>query len=169
MPVARTIPVPATRIVLALMLLAAATGANAECALNVSAPGAKSSCMRDLPSRSFHVNRPSSESRSNTDTHHNDDHWETARVLGAASVAGQGSAEHESPVARSMSELPWTNSADWVRNPPPWLQDIKDSRRLRAPVPVVHLWQSQQTETLVALGVSHRGQPGLFISRKLPY
>jgi hypothetical protein len=90
-------------------------------------------------------------------------------VLGAASVVGQGAAEHDSPVAQSMSEMPWAESRNWIRNPPEWLQDIKDSRRRRAPVPVVHLWQSQQTQTVVALGVSHRGQPGLFISRKLPY
>jgi hypothetical protein len=90
-------------------------------------------------------------------------------VLGAASVVGQGAAEHDSPVAQSMSEMPWAESRNWIRNPPEWLQDIKDSRRRRAPVPVVHLWESQQTQTVVALGVSHRGQPGLFISRKLPY
>ncbi len=90
-------------------------------------------------------------------------------MLGAASVVGQDAAEHDSPVARSMSELPWAESRNWIRNPPEWLQDIKDSRRRRAPVPVLHLWQSQQTQTVVALGLSHRGQPGLFISRKLPY
>jgi len=90
-------------------------------------------------------------------------------VLGAASVAGQGAIERESPVARSISELPWTDSSDWIRNPPEWLREIKESRRRRAPVPVVHLWRSQRTQTLVALGVNHRGQPGLFIARKLPY
>ncbi len=168
MPAACTRLVPATRIALVLILLGFAAAANAECAL--SNPVASSRpCTRDLSLQSFHINRQNSEARAPNDTHRDDNRWETARVLGAATVAGQGASEHESAVARSMSELRWTDSSDWIRNPPPWLQEIKDSRRLRAPVPVVHLWQSQQTHTLIALGVSHRGQPGVFISRKLPY
>jgi hypothetical protein len=157
------------RSVLALVLMTSAAAANAECTLNVAGSGARPSCMRDSPSQSYHLNRPNSEVRSSNDTRPNDSRWETARVLGAAAVVGQGATEHESPVARSMSELPWADSSNWIRNPPEWLQDIKDSRRRRAPVPVVHLWQSQQTQTLIALGVNHRGQPGVFISRKLPY
>jgi hypothetical protein len=61
------------------------------------------------------------------------------------------------------------DSSDWIRNPPQWLRDIKESRRRRAPVPVLHLWRSQQMQTLVALGVNRRGQPGLYIARNLPY
>ncbi len=168
MAVACTRPVPTIRIALALTLMGFAAAANAECAL--SSPGASSRpCTRDFSLQSYHVNRPNGEPRASSDTRRDDNRWETARVLGAATVAGQGASEHESAVARSMSELRWSDSSDWIRNPPPWLQDIKDSRRRRAPVPVVHLWQSQQTQTLIALGVSHRGQPGLFISRKLPY
>jgi hypothetical protein len=125
--------------------------------------------MRDAASQFFHVNRANSEAHTFNESRPNDNRWEAARVLGAASVVGQGAAGHDSPVAQSMSEMPWAESRNWIRNPPEWLQDIKDSRRRRAPVPVVHLWQSQQTQTVVALGVSHRGQPGLFISRKLPY
>jgi hypothetical protein len=162
-------PLPTTRFVLALMLMTCAAGANAECALSTVANTARSSCFRDLSPQPFHVNRPISELRSSTDSQRVDNRWETARVLGAASVAAQGATERESLVARSLSELPWADSNNWIRSPPEWLQEIKDSRRRRAPVPVVHLWQSQQTQTLVALGVSHRGQPGLFISRKLPY
>jgi hypothetical protein len=169
MRVACTRSGPTTKIALALMLMISAAVANAECALNVAAPGARPACTRDLSSQPFHVNRPISDTRSTNDTGRNGNRWDTARVLGAASVVGQGATEHESAVARSMSELPWADSSNWIRNPPEWLQDIKDSRSRRAPVPVVHLWQSQQTKTLIALGVSHRGQPGLFISRKLPY
>jgi hypothetical protein len=157
------------KMVLALMLMTSVTVANAECPLSVAASAARPSCTHDFSPQSFHANRPNSEARSTNDTGRNDNRWETARVLGAASVVDQSAAEHESPVARSMSELPWADSSNWIRNPPEWLQDIKDSRRRRAPVPVLHLWQSRQTQTLVALGVSHRGQPGLFISRKLPY
>jgi hypothetical protein len=168
MPAACIRLVPTTRMALVLMLMGFAAAANAECALSISAPGLRP-CTRDFSPPSFHVNRQNSEPRASNDTRRDDSRWETARVLGAATVAGQGSSEHESAVARSMSELRWADSSDWIRNPPPWLQEIKDSRRLRAPVPVVHLWQSQQTHTLIALGVSHRGQPGVFISRKLPY
>lgn len=159
---------PATRIMLAIMLIASAGGARAECALGVSAPGVRLSCARDFAAPSLHAGHPNSEAHSNGESRRNDS-WETARQLGAASVVGQGAAELESPVAHSMNKIPWVDSSDWIRNPPEWLQEIKDSRRRRAPMPVVHLWQSQQAQTLVALGVSHRGQPGLFISRKLPY
>lgn len=135
------VPVSSTRMMLAVMLMACAASANAECALNVTASNARPACVR----------------------------WETARVLGAASVAGQSDTARESPVARSISELPWVDSSDWIRNPPQWLRDIKESRRRRAPVPVLHLWRSQQMQTLVALGVNRRGQPGLYIARNLPY
>jgi hypothetical protein len=168
MPVACTRPVPTIRMALVLMLMGFAAAANAECALSSPAAGSRP-CTRDFSQQPFHVNRPTGEPRAPNDTRRDDSRWETARVLGAASVAGQSAGEHESAVARSMSELRWADSSDWIRNPPPWLQEIKDSRRRRAPVPVVHLWQSQQTQTLIALGISHRGQPGVFISRKLPY
>lgn len=162
-------PVPSTRIMLALMLMGSAAGANAECVLSVPAYNARSSCLRDFLPQSSHVNRPNSEVRSSNDARLIGNRWETARVLGAASVAGQGVTERESPVARSISELPWVDSNDWIRNPPEWLREIKESRRRRAPVPLVQLWRSQQTQTLVALGVNQRGQPGLYIARKLPY
>jgi hypothetical protein len=162
-------PVPRTRIMLALMLvgIASATGANAECVLGVPAYNARSSCLRDFLPQASHVNRPNNEGRSGTRL--NDNRWQTARVLGAASVAGQDATERETPVARSINELPWADSNDWIRNPPEWLREIKESRRRKAPVPVVHLWRSQRTQTLLALGVNHRGQPGLYIARKLPY
>ena len=168
MPVACTTAVPTIRIGLAVMLMGLAAGAKPECAASGPATSSKL-CMRELSPQSFHANHPPGEAHSPSDTRRDGSNRESARLLGAAGVAGQGATEHESVVARSMSELRWVDSSDWIRNPPPWLQDIKDSRRLRAPVPVLHLWQSQQTHTLIALGVSHRGQPGVFISRKLPY
>jgi hypothetical protein len=153
---------------LALMLMASAAGAKAECLPSVPAYNARSSCLRDFSPQLLHLNR-ANDARSASDSRLNDNRWETARVLGAASVAGQGATERESPVAQSMSELPWADSRDWIHNPPEWLREIKENRGLRTPVPVVHLWRSPQTQTLVALGVNHRGQPGLYISRKLPY
>jgi hypothetical protein len=175
MPLPTTAPVATKRIGLALMLMlmgvgmASASGATAECAFGVPSYNARSSCVRDLLPPSSHVHRPNNELRSSNDTRLNGYRWETARELGAASVVGQGATERESPVARSISELPWVDSNDWIRNPPEWLREIKESRRRRAPVPIVHLWRSQRTQTLVALGVSHRGQPGVFVARKLPY
>jgi len=162
-------PVPSTRIMLALMLVAFSAGAHAECALTGPAANAKSSCIHELAPPSLRVNRPPSETRTSIDGRANDNRWEAARVLGAASVAGQGSSERESPVTRSMDGLPWVDSHDWIHNPPEWVRDIKESRARRAPVPLVHLWRSQETQTLLALGVSHTGKPGLFITRKLPY
>jgi hypothetical protein len=172
-------PVPTTRPaatnksvsaqVLLVMVMAYATGANAECAPSVTAYSARAACLRDFLPQSFHVHHPNNEVRSSNDSRLNGNRWQTAQVLGAASVADQRATERESPVARSITELPWVDSSDWVRNPPEWLREIKESRRRRAPVPLLHLWRSQETQTLVALGVSHRGQPGLFIARKLPY
>jgi hypothetical protein len=48
------------------------------------------------------------------------------------------------------------------------MRDIKENRRRGAPVPLVDLWRSQRTQTLIGLGVSHRGLPGLYIVRRLP-
>jgi hypothetical protein len=149
--------------------MAVAAGAKAECTLTGPAANAKSSCLHDLAPPSAHVSRTTSENRTSIDVHASDNRWEAARVLGAASIAGQGTSEHESPVARSMDGLPWVDSRDWIHNPPEWIRDIKDSRARRAPVPLLHLWRSQQTQTLLALGVSHTGKPGLFIARNLPY
>jgi hypothetical protein len=154
---------------LALLLMACAAGANAECALSVPAANARSSCIHDFSPQSSRVNRVTGEVRTSIDSRISDNRWETARVLGAASVAGQGVAERESPLARSINELPWADSHDWIRNPPEWLREIKESRSRRAPMPLLHLWRSQVTPTLLALAVNHRGQPDVFIARKLPY
>jgi hypothetical protein len=140
--------VPGTRIMLGLMLMAGAGGANAECVLSVPASYAGSSCIRDLSPQSVDTKRPNAKVTMSNDTRPADIRLE---------------------VARSMSDLPWAESRDWIHHPPEWLRDIKDNRRRGAPVPLLHLWRSQQTQTLVALGVNHRGQPGLYMSRKLPY
>ena len=66
--------------------------------------------------------------------------------------------------AQALRGLHWMDSNDWIHNPPQWLREAEESRRLRAPLPVVHLWRSQQTQTLFALGVSRRGLPGLYSS-----
>jgi hypothetical protein len=157
--------VPGTRIILALLLMASAAGAHAECTPSVAASNARSACARDFSAQSPYLNRPNIKTGSSNaglmDTR--------SAVTRAPAAAGQPRvAEFESPVAQSLRELPWAESRDWIHNPPEWLRDIKDHRH-GAPVPLLHLWQSEQTQTLIALGVNHRGQPGLFISRKLPY
>src|SRR5579863_3734216 len=116
MPVACATAMPTIRIVLPLMLMGLACVANAECAPSVPATGSKP-CARDLSPQSFHVSRPPGEAHPSNDTRRDDSRWQRARVLGAASVAGQGVPEHESAVARSMSELRWVDSSDWIRNP----------------------------------------------------
>lgn len=90
-----------------------------------------------------------------------------ARGAGAECAPGARACADAARLA--ISELPWTDASDWIHNPPAWVRDIVDSRRRRAPVPVVHLWRSQQTQTLLSLGVNRRGLPGLYISRLLPY
>ena len=166
---------PSTRIMLALVLMASTAAANAECVASAAAINPRSACLHDISLPASHSNRPagevrtSNDVRASSDAHINDNRWEAARVLGAASVASQGGTERDSTVARSINELPWADSHDWIRNPPEWVRDIKDSRARRAPVPLLHLWRSQERQTLVALGVSHSGKPGVFIARKLPY
>src|ERR1700684_407495 len=110
--------VSSTRIMLAVTLMAAAAGAEAECALTGPAAIARSSCLHDISPPSPRISRPTSEIRTSIDAHTSDNRWEAARVLGAASVAGKGTGEHESPVTRSMDGLPWVDSHDWIHNPP---------------------------------------------------
>jgi hypothetical protein len=119
-------PVARSTIAIALMLLATATAARAECAFSVHASGVASACIRTLL-------QPS-----------NDRRWQT------------------------MSGLQWVDSSDWIRNPPAWLREVEESRRRRAPLPLLHLWRSQGSQTLLALGLNRR-LPGLYFARKLPY
>lgn len=69
----------------------------------------------------------------------------------------------------TMTGLAWVDSSDWIHNPPAWLREVQDSRRRRAPVPLLHLWRSQGAQTSIALGVNRRGLPGVYFARKLPY
>lgn len=175
--------VPGTRVVLALMLMASISLARGECVPEGARYIEKPACLREPASQPAHehrVSRPNSELRVSNDTAPGspaagvtrpaiDNHWDAVREFGAASTAAQGAVERETPVARSISSLPWVDSNDWIRNPPQWVRDIRESRRLRAPMPVVHLWRSQQMQTLLSLGVSRAGRPGLYIARNLPY
>jgi hypothetical protein len=153
---------------LALMLMASAAGAKAECVPNVLSYSARSSCIRDFSAPSFYVNRPNDKAKSANDIRLTDTRSELARALSAAGDPDPRATALESPVARSINELPWVDAGDWIHNPPAWMRDIKENRRRGAPVPLVDLWRSQRTQTLIGLGVSHRGLPGLYIVRRLP-
>jgi hypothetical protein len=149
--------VRSTRIMWALLLMASAAGANAQCIPGVSATNARSSCTREFSPQSAYANR---KLRLFNDI---------GQALGSGGLSHAPARDFQSPVARSMSELPWAESRDWIHNPPEWLRELKDDHHRGAPLPLLHLWQSQQSQTQLSLGVNHRGQPGLFISRKLPF
>jgi len=151
------------------MLMAFAAGANAECVPNAFPYSAKAYCIHDTSASSIYVNRPNNPAvKTANELRPPDGRSEMARVLAAGGLADPRATAAESQVARSITELPWADSHNWIQNPPEWVRDIKESRRRGAPVPLLHLWHSQETQTLLAVGVSRRGIPGLYISRKLP-
>ena len=93
----------------------------------------------------------------------------TIALVLMACATGAGADEKSDATRLAISGLHWADSNDWIHNPPGWLREIEESRRLRAPMPVVHLWRSQRMQTLLCLGVNRRGLPGLYIARTLPY
>ena len=95
--------------------------------------------------------------------------WSMAGALSAASIASQPeqNAEFATPVQRSLSDVHWTDTRDWVHNPPEWVKAARNYKRQG--MPIVHLLQSQDKSSLLALGVSNRGKPGLYFTQKLPF
>jgi hypothetical protein len=95
--------------------------------------------------------------------------WSLASVRSAEQIASrpQRDVELETPVQQSLSGVHWADSHDWVHNPPEWLKAAKNYRRQG--MPILHLMQSQDKSTLLALGISNHGKPGLYLTRKLPY
>jgi hypothetical protein len=95
--------------------------------------------------------------------------WSLVGALSAASVVSQHErdAELETPVQRSLNDVHWVDSRDWINNPPEWVKAARNYKRQG--MPIVHLLQSQDKSTLLALGVSNHGKPGLYFTRKLPY
>jgi hypothetical protein len=95
--------------------------------------------------------------------------WSLASVRSAEQIAShpQRDAELETPVQQSLSGVHWADSHDWIHNPPEWLKAAKNYRRQG--MPIIHLMQSQDKSTLLAIGVSNHGKPGLYLTRKLPY
>jgi hypothetical protein len=117
---------------------------------------ARTNCTRELPVRSLESSHPEDANR-----------WSAASALSAANVATEHSrdTEYETPVERSLSEVRWADSHDWIHNPPEWVQQVKNYRKQG--MPIVHLMQSK--ETSIALGIGNHGKPGLYFTHKLPF
>jgi hypothetical protein len=77
----------------------------------------------------------------------------------------EADAGSESSVHRTLDDVPWADARDWVHNPPQILQELRNYRRQG--MPILHLVNSAQT--VVALGLSNHGKPGLYFTRKLPF
>jgi hypothetical protein len=73
--------------------------------------------------------------------------------------------EMASSVQRTLNDVPWADSHDWVHNPPELLKELKNYKHQG--MPIIHLVNSAQT--VVALGLSNHGKPGLYFTRKLPF
>jgi hypothetical protein len=153
------------------MLLMFAREACAECAPAAAAnhPSTASRILEAACTRES-VSRTLSHSLNSTNTATvGSARWSMASALSAASIVSQHGkdAELETPVQRSLSDVHWADSRDWINNPPEWVKAARNYKRQG--MPIVHLLQSQDKSTLVALGVSNHGKPGLYFMRKLPY
>ena len=93
--------------------------------------------------------------------------WSMAAAVSAANVVNEHAKESEldSPVARLLGDVRWTVWRDWINNPPDWVKAAKNYKRQG--MPIIHLMQSK--DTLVALGISSHGKPGLYFTRKVGF
>jgi hypothetical protein len=75
-------------------------------------------------------------------------------------------AEAASPIAKQL-DVHWQNNAVplVVQSVPEWVTSSAKNYH-RKGLPVVHLWES--SNSLIALGLSNHGVPGLYFSQKLP-
>jgi len=75
-------------------------------------------------------------------------------------------AEAASPIAKQL-DVHWQNNAVplVVQSVPEWVTSTAKNYH-RKGLPVVHLWES--SNSLIALGLSNHGVPGLYFSQKLP-
>jgi len=144
---------------------------SAQCPANAAAPNRGSigahmlemSCSREASPRTNSLPLPQVESHVDLISNR----WSTAAAVSAANVVSQHARETELelPVARSLSELHWADSHDWINNPPEWVKAARNYKRQG--MPIIHLMQSK--DTLVALGVSNHGKPGLYFTRKVGF
>jgi hypothetical protein len=95
--------------------------------------------------------------------------WTSAAARSAVAIATRQARDPESMTAvrRSLGELQWADAHDWIHNPPEWLAAAKNYRRQG--MPIIHLMQSADKNTLLALGVSNHGKPGIYLTQKLPF
>jgi hypothetical protein len=130
---------------------------------SIAAHALEMSCSREASPSTNSLTRPPIESHVDSIANR----WSMAAAVSAANVVSQHARETEleSPVADSLSELHWTDSHDWINNPPEWLKAARNYKRQG--MPIIHLMQSK--DTLVALGVSNHGKPGLYFTRKVGF
>jgi hypothetical protein len=130
-----------------------------------------SSCTPEAPPRMFSPARakaPSLEPLRQPEDHR----WLLAREMGVNAPYDYShgrSAELDSPVARSISQLQWADSNDWIHNPPAWMREaVNDAHNYKKRgMPIVHLWASPHG--VLAIGVNSHGTPGLYFSQRLPF
>jgi hypothetical protein len=157
------------------LLLSFGVHVSAQCPLNTTTSNHGSigahmleiSCSRESSSRINSLPRPPIEGH--VEGHADPviaNRWSMAASVSAANVVSQAKeSDLESPVARSLGELRWTDSHDWINNPPEWVKAARNYKRQG--MPIIHLMQSK--DTLVALGVSNHGKPGLYFTRKVGF
>ena len=135
---------------------------------SVPAGNARISCNRDSTSNVALSGTTASTTTSRLDDTIGASHW-----LVASRSAEQIATENphivgaDTPVQHSLSEVHWADARDWIHNPPEWLREAKNYKRQG--MPILHLMQSEDKNTLLAIGVSNHGKPGLYLTRKLPF
>jgi hypothetical protein len=85
--------------------------------------------------------------------------------VAGSGVTASAATESESAVQRSLDQLHFADPHDWINNPPEILTEIKNYKHQG--MPIIHLMQSR--DTVVDIGVSSHGKPGLYFTRKLPF
>lgn len=109
--------------------------------------------------------RPPANAHS-ANTHSANTHSIGACALDAPLPAHESdAAATESSVYKTLDHVPWADARDWVHNPPQLLQELRNYKRQG--MPILHLVNTSQT--VVALGVSNHGKPGLYFTRQLPF
>lgn len=177
-------PRHATIVALVLVTMLSLTlNAHAECSATGTGPGNSlriaiagnrthtSSCAAEAPPQ---ISFPARAKASSLEPiRQAEDHrWLLAREMGVNAPEDYShgrSAELDSPVARSISQLQWADSHDWIHNPPAWMREaVNDAHNYKKRgMPIVHLWDSPRGA--LAIGVNSHGTPGLYFSQRLPF
>jgi hypothetical protein len=164
-------------------LLTLTVDARADCApvgrnpLTAIQSNAGLNCARDSAGRGATVSRViqphTSVNNPMDDVRWSAQHIASGRVMAPGPDVGERGADTPfvSPAALSISEVHWADSHDWIHNPPQWIRDAADNAKTykKRGMPILHLWDSQSRQTVIAIGVNPHGNPGLYFSQKLPF